>query len=144
VSLWVYLVKSKIKFRTVATLPRAVRCSITQLDLIHKKMFKHILSMLSTRWKRFCGKLPLFFIYFTLSEHTYNIYIYNSSRTASCCLHRFRSVEGLLWGAEPRYELGPALQQADALLFVPDRSLRKRFYACWACAKNAFLHAQPS
>jgi hypothetical protein len=24
-------------------------------------------------------------------------------------------VEGLLWGAEPRFELGPALQQADAL-----------------------------
>jgi hypothetical protein len=37
------------------------------------------------------------FIYFTLSEHTYNIYIYNSSRTASCNLHRFRSVEGLLY-----------------------------------------------
>ncbi len=64
-----------------------------------------------------------FFIYFTLSEHTYNIYIYNSSRTASCNLHRFRSVEGLLRGAEPRFELGPALQQADALLFVPRRTL---------------------
>jgi hypothetical protein len=25
-----------------------------------------------------------FFIYFTLSEHSYNIYVYNSSRTASC------------------------------------------------------------
>ncbi len=24
--------------------------------------------------------------------------------------------EGFLWGAEPRFELGPALQQADALL----------------------------
>jgi hypothetical protein len=75
---------------------------------------------------RFGGKLPLFLIYFTLSEHTYNIYIYNSSRTASCCLHRFRSVEGLLWGAEPRFELGPALQQADALLFVPRRTLKLR------------------
>ncbi len=68
-----------------------------------------------------------FFFYFTLSEHTYNIYIYNSSRTRSCCLHRFRSLEGLLWGAEPRFELGPALQQADVLLFVPRRTL---IYVC--------------
>jgi hypothetical protein len=30
--------------------------------------------------------------------------------------HCFRSVESLLWGAEPRFELGPALQQAYALL----------------------------
>ncbi len=65
----------------------------------------------------------LFIYYLSLSEHTYNIYIYNSSRTASCCLHSFRSVEGLLWGAEPRFELGPALQQADALLIVPRRTL---------------------
>ncbi len=64
-----------------------------------------------------------FFIYFTLSEHTYNIYICNSMRTASSFLHRFRSVEGLLWGAEPRFELGPALQQADALQFAPRRTL---------------------
>jgi hypothetical protein len=35
------------------------------------------------------------------------------------CLHRFRSVESLLWGAEPIFELGLALQLADALLFVP-------------------------
>jgi hypothetical protein len=28
----------------------------------------------------------------------------------------------MLWGAEPRFELGPALQQADALLSVPRRT----------------------
>ncbi len=57
------------------------------------------------------------FLFFTLSERTYNVYIQNSSKNASCCcLHRFRSVEGVLWGAEPRFELGPALQQADGLL----------------------------
>ena len=44
-------------------------------------------------------------------------------RTATSCLHRFRSAEGLLWGAEPRFELGPALQQADALQFAPRRTL---------------------
>jgi hypothetical protein len=36
-----------------------------------------------------CSQWNVFFLYFTLSEHTYNIYICNSSRTASCCLHRF-------------------------------------------------------
>jgi hypothetical protein len=41
----------------------------------------------------------------------------------SCCRHGFCSVEGLLWGAEPRFELGPALQQADALLYEPRRTL---------------------
>ncbi len=64
------------------------------------------------------------FIYFTLREHTYNIYICNSLRTASSCLYRFRSVEGLLWGAEPRFKLRPALQQADALRFAPRRTTR--------------------
>ena len=69
-----------------------------------------------------CSQWNAFFFYFTLSEHTHNVYMCNLSRTASCCLHRFRSVEGLLWCAEPRFELGPALQQCDALLFVPRRT----------------------
>ncbi len=55
-------------------------------------------------------------------QYLYIPYIYNSSRTASCCLNRFHSVEGLLWGAEPRIELRPALQQVDALWFVPRRT----------------------
>ncbi len=42
----------------------------------------------------------------------------------SCFPHCFRSVDGLLWGAEPRFELGPSLQQADALLSEPRRTLR--------------------
>jgi hypothetical protein len=45
--------------------------------------------------------------------------IYTTRRVPSCCPHGFRSVEGLLWGAEPRFELGPALQQADDLLYEP-------------------------
>jgi hypothetical protein len=33
-------------------------------------------------------------------------------RYHSCYPHCFRSVEGLLWGAEQRFELEPAVQQA--------------------------------
>ncbi len=40
----------------------------------------------------------------------------------SCFPHSFRSVEGLLSGVKPRFELGPALQQADALLSEPRSS----------------------
>ncbi len=64
--------------------------------------------------------LPLFLFIFTLFEQTYNGYIYGTTRRVpSCCPHGFRSVEGLLWGAEPKFELGPAVQQADALLSEP-------------------------
>ena len=41
----------------------------------------------------------------------------------SCCPHCIRSVEGLLWGAEPRFELGPAVQQANALQSEPHCTL---------------------
>ncbi len=70
----------------------------------------------------------LYFInIFTLFEQRYNIDIYYSSSTVpSCCPHGFRSVKGLLWGAEPRFELGPALQQGDALLFEPRRTQKPR------------------
>ncbi len=37
-----------------------------------------------------------------------------SSSGALVSSYSFRSVEGLLWGAEPIFKLGPALQQADA------------------------------
>jgi hypothetical protein len=59
--------------------------------------------------------LPVFlFINFTLIEHTVHLYIV-LVEYHSCCPHGFRSVESLLGGAEPRFELGPALQQAAAL-----------------------------
>ncbi len=54
--------------------------------------------------------------------YMYNIYLL-LGEYLSCYLHCFRSVDGLLWGAEPRFELGPAVQQADALLPVPRRTL---------------------
>jgi hypothetical protein len=54
------------------------------------------------------------------------MFIYTTPRVPPCCPHFFRSVEGLLWGAEPRFELGPALRQADALLCEPRRTLEPR------------------
>jgi hypothetical protein len=48
---------------------------------------------------------------------------YTTRRVPSYFPHGFRSVEGLLWGAEPRFELGPALQQGEALQFKPRRAL---------------------
>ncbi len=42
----------------------------------------------------------------------------------SCSPHCIRSVEVLLWDAEPIFELGPAVQQADALLSEPRRTQR--------------------
>ncbi len=49
--------------------------------------------------------------------------MYYSWSTTLVVLIAFRSVEGLLWGAEPRFELGPAVQQAGALLSEPHRTL---------------------
>jgi hypothetical protein len=67
--------------------------------------------------------LPLFLFVFTLTEHTYNIlYIILVVATLDLLI-AFRSVESLLWGAEPRFELGPAILQADSLLSEPRRTL---------------------
>jgi hypothetical protein len=56
--------------------------------------------------------MPLFFLFIsTLTEHTYNILCIILAECRSWSLI-FRSVEGLLWSAEPRFEFGPALQQA--------------------------------
>ncbi len=53
-------------------------------------------------------------------------FVYISRRVPLLFSSYFRSVEGLLWGAGPRFEIGPALQQADALLSEPCRILN-----CW-------------
>jgi hypothetical protein len=71
---------------------------------------------------RFGGTLPLFLFIFTLIEQTYNILYILLVSTTLVVLIAFRSVEGLLWGAEPRFELGPAVQQAGALLSEPHRT----------------------
>ncbi len=44
--------------------------------------------------------------------------------------HCFPSPEGLLWGAEPRFELRTALQQADTLLSEPHRTLVSHTAPC--------------
>ncbi len=50
-------------------------------------------------------------------------YIYFSLSTTLVVLIAFRSIEGLLWVAEPKFEPGPAVQQAGALLSKPHRTL---------------------
>jgi hypothetical protein len=50
----------------------------------------------------------------------------------SCYPHCFRSVESLLWGAEPSFEPGPALQQADALLYEPGCRLFAMPHPIWS------------
>jgi hypothetical protein len=72
--------------------------------------------------------LPLFLFIFKLFEHSYNNYVCYYSSSAPWFPHGFSSVEGLLWGAEPRFELGPALHQADALLSEPRRTRLSWFF----------------
>ncbi len=69
---------------------------------------------------------PSLFIYYTLMKHTYNILYMQFVECRYYFLHSFRSVEGLPWDAEPRFELGPALQQADAQLSEPRSTLKVR------------------
>jgi hypothetical protein len=144
---YVCSVSACYNFRKVPQNPKLKRNFRVQIIEISKnRQGSHLIGPKWTFYKNifktFGGKLPLFFIYYlSLSEHTYNICIYNSSRTASCCLHRFRSVEGLLWGAEPRFKLGPALQQADALLIVPGRTLMPR--RTLSATPHPVCHAAP-
>ncbi len=63
------------------------------------------------------------------------LFLHLSSRhTAfhSCYNHCFSSVEG--WCAEPRFELGPAVQQAGALLSEPRRTLMREL--CFAKSRS--------
>ncbi len=70
------------------------------------------------------------FIYFYINRAygTCNILYIILVEFPSWSPHCFRSVEGLLWGAEPRFELGPAIQQADELLSEPRRNFTGRFH----------------
>ncbi len=68
------------------------------------------------------GMLPFFFKLFHINR-AYIQYFYIVD-----CRSCFRSAEGFLWGAEPRYELGPASQQADALLSEPRRTLKTQYF----------------
>ncbi len=83
----------------------------------------------------------LFILFIFYINRAYNILYVILVECRSCSPHCFRSVEGQQWGAEPRFELGPAVQQADALLSEPRRTLRATqhhkatphpcFCCCW-------------
>jgi hypothetical protein len=60
-----------------------------------------------------------FYINRAVIQYLYILLIENPSWYPHC----IRSVEGLLWGAEPRFKLGPAVQQANALQSQPHRTL---------------------
>jgi hypothetical protein len=60
--------------------------------------------------------MPLFFIYIIFNNHSHNTIIHSFILHLSPRPHRFFAQQGdPPWDAEPRIELGPALQQADAL-----------------------------
>jgi hypothetical protein len=68
-------------------------------------------------------ELTFFNFIFTLIEQTYNILYILLVEYRSWCPHCFPLGRGPLWGAEPRFELGPAVQQADVLQSEPRRTL---------------------
>jgi hypothetical protein len=59
---------------------------------------------------------------FTFIEQTYNIYILLVEYHSINVLIALR-LPTLLWVTEPRFKLGPAVQQDDALLSEPRRTL---------------------
>jgi hypothetical protein len=74
--------------------------------------------------------MSLFFFTFTIFNiHSYNTIIHSFilhhfPRPVFLYLHRFSDQqEKPLWGANPRIELGPAIQQADALPIEPLHTL---------------------
>jgi hypothetical protein len=82
------------------------------------------------------GHAATLFIYFYIYRAYIQYFIYYSYSTTLDVLTAFRSVEGLLWGAEPRFELGPAVQQADELLSVPCCTLVQIQKRCLECDYN--------
>jgi hypothetical protein len=67
--------------------------------------------------------LPLLLLFFYINRadiHCLHTYTTRRVPVPSCYPHGFRSVAP---SSEPRFQLGPALQQADALLSEPRRTL---------------------
>jgi hypothetical protein len=96
----------------------------TRLDLIHDTTdsifdLHNYFFVLKVWWHA-----ATLFIYFDIYRAYIQYFLYIILvECHSWSPHCFRSVEGLLvWGAEPRFELGPAIQQADALLSEPRRT----------------------
>ncbi len=90
-----------------------------------------------------------FFIFYNMhtfiQSHSYNTFIHRHSlRPLSILIACLLSGETPPCGAEPWIELGPALQQADALPTEPSRATFEYFpYVIWEeIFPNIFLYAQ--
>jgi hypothetical protein len=101
---------------------------------------------------RFGGLMPLFLIYYFLSNATYSFITYHNHRGTLRNHHRFRSEEGPPRGAGAGIEPRPAVQQADSLLSeirrnllsyaAPYRAIPHPIQAtlhCLSCAASLFL-----
>ncbi len=73
---------------------------------------------------RFGGTKPLFisFLHYLLYIHTNSFITFAEFRSSFFNAESSGTVEGLHWGAAPRFELGAALQQPDTLLSEPCRT----------------------
>ncbi len=90
-----------------------------QVSVSAKKSKNKIHACVPLKLLRWRGEYLFVFKFFLHYSSRHTIFIYTTRRVPSCCPHGFRSVEGLLWGSKPKFELGPAVQQADALLSEP-------------------------
>ena len=63
------------------------------------------------------------FVYFSIFFHTIHSFIHPFAEGPLLFPHCSSLSRGPPWGAEPGFELGPAVQQADALLSEPRRTL---------------------
>ncbi len=93
------------------TLDKLSKPSTLISQVILHKYFKGLVARCHSFYLFYINRADIQYLYILLGEYH------------SCYLHCFRSVEGLLWGAEPRFELATAVQQADALLSEPRRTL---------------------
>jgi hypothetical protein len=85
-------------------------------------------------YQRFDGMLPLFLFIFTLIEQTYNICIYTTRRVYTTLVILIASSGG----AEPRFELVPAVQQAEPTLYYLSHAA-----LCLSHAAPCLSHAAP-
>ncbi len=85
------------------------------------------LSIANFKWSIIKGLVALchsFLTFIIFNIHSYNTVIHSFILHHFLYLHRFSDQqEKPLWGANPRIELGPAIQQADALLIEPRHTL---------------------
>jgi hypothetical protein len=89
------------------------------INVLHCKILKSLGLRASLKFFKYLvigGLLPLFYLFLHKSSIQYLFLNVPTTRRVPYGPHGFRSVEGLLCDAEPKFELGPALQQSYALL----------------------------